>query len=88
MAISEKFGDLVTEKSQRDKVIRARAILQEARGQIEMTCSQLQAIADSGSFNTVGAEIKSVLLTGLGVLKTAQTGFAEPNVAALLDWSK
>ena len=85
-AVDDKFATLVTDAEQRQKVITARAILQNARSTIQETSAQLQEIATSGSFNTVDAELKATLIKAWQVVKDANTGFSDPNVAKLLDW--
>jgi hypothetical protein len=85
-AVDTKFGSLVTDAEQRQKVITARALLQNARSTIQETSTQLQEIAKSGSFNTVDAELKATLIKAWQVVKDANTGFSDPNVAKLLDW--
>ena len=85
-AVDEKFALLVTDAEQRQKVITARAILQNARSTILETNAQLQEIATSGSFNTVDAELKATLIKAWQVVKDANDGFSDPNVAKLLDW--
>ena len=85
-AVDTKFGSLVTDAEQRQKVITARALLQNARSTIQETNTQLQEIATSGSFNTVDAELKATLIKAWQVVKDANTGFSDPNVAKLLDW--
>jgi len=86
--VDEKFGQMVTDSEQRQKVIRARAILQNVRMTIIYTDKELQKIATSGSFNTVDAELKAVLLDAWQVIKDANDGFNDPNIAKLLDWRK
>ena len=85
-AVDDKFATLVTDAEQRQKVITARALLQNARSTIQETNTQLQEIATSGSFNTVDAELKATLIKAWQVVKDANTGFSDPNVAKLLDW--
>ena len=85
-AVDEKFATLVTDAEQRQKVITARALLQNARSTIIETNVQIQEIATSGSFNTVDAELKATLLIAWQVIKDANDGFSDPNVAKLLDW--
>ena len=85
-AVDTKFGTLVTDAEQRQKVITARAILQGARADISRWNAELKAIATSGSFNTVDAELKATLIVAWQVIKDANDGFSDPNVAKLLDW--
>jgi hypothetical protein len=85
-AVDTKFGSLVADAEERQKVITARALLQSARSTIQETNTQLQEIATSGSFDTVDAELKATLIKAWQVVKDANEGFSDPNVAKLLDW--
>ena len=85
-AVDEKFATLVTDAEQRQKVITARAILQDARNNVRNWDAELKEIATSGSFNTVDAELKDTLIIAWQVIKDANDGFSDPNVAKLLDW--
>ena len=85
-AVDTKFATLVTDCEQRQKIIHARAILQDARNNVRNWDAELKEIAASGSFNTVDAELKTVLIDAWQVVKDANDGFSDPNVAKLLDW--
>ena len=84
--VDEKFGLIVTESEQRQKVIHARAILQDARNNVRNWDAELKEIADSGSFNTIDGELKQTLIKAWQVVKDANDGFSDPNVVLLLDW--
>lgn len=86
MVLTDKFNSLHTELTQRQKVIEARALLQNVRAVVEETNSQIQEIAASGSFDTIDTEIKQALIAGWNVVKDAKTGFEDSIIAELLDW--
>lgn len=86
MALTDKITTLHAELTQRQKAQQARALLQNARSTILETNTQIQAIVDGGSFNTLDAEVKQALLAGWDVCKDTQTGFEDAVIAELLDW--
>lgn len=85
-AVDDKFADIVSETEQKQKVIQARALLQSVRATVRETHSQLLEISQSGSFNTIDAELKQVLIQAWQVVQDANDGFSDPNIAKLLDW--
>jgi len=74
------------ELTQAQKVSSARALIQPIREDVLRIDSELQAIADSGAFNTVDAEIKAALIKAWNVVKAAKVGFEDTDVATLLNW--
>ncbi len=87
MAIQEKLNTLNDEREQRNKAFQARALLQEVREKVLEADTELQAIADSGSFDTIDTEIKDVMLAAWNVVKSAKTSFEDENIVTLLNWS-
>lgn len=87
MTLTDKITTLHTELTQRQKAQQARALLQNVRSTILETNSQIQAIADSGDFDTLDAEVKQALVAAWNVCKAAQTEFEDTSVKELLDWS-
>ena len=86
-AVDDKFGTLITDSEQRQKVITARAKLQTIYWDIQRTDAELKEIATSGSFNTVDIEIKKALLSGWNIIKDANDAISnDPNLMKLLDW--
>ena len=85
--VDDKMGELHDEVSQKGKVIHARAILQSARMDVVRYNLEFTDIVNSGSFDKVDKQIKQALLTGWNVIKDAEQGFEDPNLAKLLDWS-
>ena len=86
--VSNKFGQLVTEREQAEKVIKARAILQSARADIIRWDSELTELANSGSFETVDPEIKQALIAGKKVINSAKIALTDPttDICKILDW--
>ena len=86
MSISDKVTTLSDELDQRQKAQQARAILQNFRSVVIETNSQLQAIADTGSLNTIDNEIKDILVAGWNISKAAEVALEDASLVELLDW--
>ena len=87
MALTDKLNAAYAELTQAQKVSKARALMQPIRDDLIRTNAELQAIADSGSLDTVDAEIKSALVATWNVYKAAQAALvANPVIMELLDW--
>jgi len=86
MALTDKLNTAYAELTQAQKISQARALIQPIREDIIRVNAELQAIADSGTFNTADAEIKSALIATWNVLKTAKAGFENITIAELLNW--
>ena len=85
-AVDTKFAIIVAARDQAAKVIAARAVLQTARTNIQNAHAELLEISKDGSLNLIDAEVKQALLKAWQIVKDANTGFSDPNVAKLLDW--
>ena len=85
-AVDTKFAIIVAARDQAAKVIAARAVLQTARTNIQNAHAELLEISKDGSLNLIDAELKATLIKAWQVVKDANTGFSDPNVAKLLDW--
>jgi len=86
MALTDKLNAAYAELKQREQTRDARAAMQPIREDVLRVDAELQAIADSGVFNTIDAEVKAALLASWNVIKTAKTGFENITVKELLDW--
>lgn len=86
MALTDKITTLSEELKQRQKAQQARAILQNFRSVVVETNTQIQDIADSGSFNTLDIDIKNALIAAWDVSKETQTALENATIAELLDW--
>ncbi len=86
MALTDKLNIAHTGLSQAQYVSTARALIQPIREDVLRINSELQAIADSGVFDTVDNEIKAALVKAWNVVKAAKAGFEDVDVAELLDW--
>ena len=87
MALTDKLNTAYDELTQAQKVSSARALMQPIRDDLIRTNAELQAIADSGSLDTVDGEIKSALVACWDIYKAAQAALAaNPIIVELLDW--
>jgi len=82
--INEKMNILLEEHRQRESVIEACALLRQNRILGIQSNERLQAIADSGSLNTIDTEIKQTLLSAWNVVQQLNTAFADEAIAILL----
>ena len=85
--LSDKITLLSQELTQRQKAQQARALLQNFRSVVIETNLQIQAIVDSGSFNTLDNEIKQAVIAAWNVSKDAQTALEDAVITELLNWS-
>ena len=86
MTLSDNITTLYAELTQRQKAQQARALLQNLRSVVIETNSQIQAIADSGEFNTLDAAFLSAVVKAWNVSKATETALEEADIAELLDW--
>lgn len=68
------------------KAAEARALIQPVRTDINRIVIELKAIRDSGVFDQLDPEIKTVLLVGWDILQVAKASFEETEIAEFLDW--
>lgn len=86
MMLNEKITQLHSNLEKHKKVQYVKLLLQKTRSAILKTNSEIQAMVDSGSFDVLDPEIKTVLAAGWNICKIAQTGFENAEIAELLDW--
>ena len=87
MSLSDKIDLLSTELNQRQKAQQARALLQNLRSEIIRTDIELQAIADTGSLNTIDPDVKSALVAGWNICKSGVSAFENnADLKESLDW--
>ncbi len=86
MALTDKLDTAYAELTQAQKVSTARALIQPIRDDVLRIDAELQAIADTGVFDTIDVDIKQAMLSAWGVIQAAKTGFEDATVAELLDW--
>lgn len=84
MTLTGKVTALRTSTETRQMVIRACSILQKTRKNIATAATKLQAIADSGSLNSIDDEVKAALVTGKNIVDTANSDFNTQDMVDLL----
>lgn len=87
MSITTDFNVLWTEKTQGDRAVEAKALLQNAMWVIEETKSKIQEIINDGVLDTVPVSIKTSLSKAFAVVKTASTSFEDASIKEVLNWS-
>ena len=76
-----------TEKEQAEDAFTARAALEDATNNLDEATQRIQAIVDSGNFNTVPADLKTALNDWWTILKTAKSAIAaNPDIVAVYQW--
>ena len=75
------------EKEQREDAFNARAALENATNNIEQAHQAVQAIVDSGNFNTLPVGLKSTLNDWWTIIKTARTSIgADADIMTVFNW--
>ena len=65
-----------TEKNQAEDAFSARAALEDATNNLDQATQRIQAIVDSGNFNTVPTDLKNTLNDWWTILKDARAAIA------------
>lgn len=84
MALKDKMATLLEDTNKKRLVIQACSILQRIRSELAIAGTRLQAIADSGSLDTIDIEVKNALLAGWLIIKDANTDFSDQAMVDLL----
>ena len=66
-----------TEKEQAEDAFTARAALEDATNNLDQAHQRVQAIVDSGNFNTVPTDLKATLNDWWVILKAARTAIGQ-----------
>ena len=75
------------EKEQREDAFAARAALENATQNLDEAHQRIQAIVDSGNFNTVPAALKSTLNDWWTIIKTARTSIgSNADIMTVFNW--
>ena len=76
-----------TEKEQAESAFTVRAKLQNATNTVDDTLTQIQAIIDSGQFNTLPNDLKVAMLRWLNLYKDLKADFtADAELMELYQW--
>ena len=87
MSIKTDFDKLWDEKKEKDGTVEAKALLQNAMWVIEETNSRVQVIIDAGTLDKAPKTVGDALKKSHTVVKTASTGFSDPDVKEVLGWA-
>ena len=79
------FDSLVTANAQEDRVIEARAKLQNCFWTVQETNAAVQALADAGDLKTIDTNLKTALNAIWTIFKTAQTDIEALAIKDVLD---
>ncbi len=76
-----------TEKEQREDAFAARAALEDVTNNIEQANQAIQAIVDSGNFNTLPTDLKATLNDWWTIIKTARTSIgSDADIMTVFNW--
>jgi len=87
MAVTDTLTTLWDEKKQRDAAFQVRALLQAMRDDLANTNARIQAVVDSGQFDTIPADVKAALAAGWNAVKAAHDALTTGDTADVLDWT-
>lgn len=86
MNITNELNDLWREKEQGDKIIEARARLQNCRDVIVETVTLIEEIVASGTFETIPVITKFALNEARNIIKQAKVALEGAEIREVLDW--
>lgn len=86
--ITDILNQTWTEEKQREAAFAARAILQRMNNEVNYGLNQLQAIKDSGHFDTLPADLKQALNRWWQIYKDAKSAFqTDAELLEIYQWS-
>jgi len=88
MAIKDSFDTLYAEKTQRDSAFGVRAQLQQCRAFLAQANADIQSIVAKGQFNTLPADVKTVLNAAWTITKQAQAALEAGDINDTLNWTQ
>ena len=87
MTVQTDLDTTWTEKEQREDAFAARAALESVTRNLDETHQAIQAIVDSGNFNTLPTDLKSTLNDWWTVIKTARTSIgSNADIMTVYNW--
>ena len=87
MSITTDFDKLWDEKKEKDSTVEVKALLQNAMFVIEETNARVQKILNGGILDKVSKAVGDALQKSHDVVKTAGTGFSDPDILEVLNWA-
>ncbi len=87
MTVQTDLDTTWNEKEQREDAFAGRAALENVTNVIEETHQTIQALVDSGNFNTLPASLKSALNDWWTIIKTARTSIgSDADIMTVFNW--
>ena len=87
MTVLTDLDTIWTEKEQREDAFAGRAALENATNVIEETHQTIQALVDSGNFNTIPTDLKIALNQWWTIIKTARSSIGgNSDIMTVYNW--
>ena len=87
MTVQTDLDTTWNEKEQREAAFAARAALENATNVLNEAHLAIQAIVDSGNFNTLPNDLKSTLNDWWTIIKTARTSIgSDADIMTVFNW--
>ncbi len=87
MTVQTDLDTTFSEKEQRDDTFTGRAALENCTNTIEETHQAIQALVDSGNFNTIPTDLKVALNQWWTIIKTARTSIgSNSDIMTVFNW--
>ncbi len=87
MTIQTDLDTTWQEKEQREDAFAARAALESVSQHLDEAHQTIQALVDSGSFNTIPTDLKATLNNWWTIIKTARATIAgNVNIMTVYNW--
>ena len=87
MSVLTDLNTCWTEKTQREDTFAARATLENATNVLDECHQTIQALVDSGSFNTIPTDLKATLNDWWIIIKTARTSIGgNADIMDVFNW--
>ena len=87
MTVQTDLDTTFSEKEQREDAFAARAALENATNVIEETHQTIQALVDSGNFDTIPTDLKVALNQWWTIIKTARTSIgSNADIMTTFNW--
>jgi len=87
MTALSDLAETWVEKNQAEDAFTARAALEDATNNLDQATQRIQAIVDSGNFNTVPVDLKNTLNDWWVILKTARSSIAsDSDIMDVYNW--
>lgn len=87
MTVLTDLDTIFLEKEQREDAFAGRAALEDCTNVIEQTHQTIQALVDSGSYNTIPTDLKAALNQWWTIIKTARSSIvSDSDIMDVFNW--